>query len=618
MQIIENFPPPKKLARMNKLCYILLLLAILSTGCVKDPVERSDADKQKVTLSLGTYAVNDDPNALPEELKIASAYVYIFNAGGYLENAGQVKVPLDTSTGEAVDTGNRFNRTWSVPQGRKHIYVLINPGTLLLDDNSQPDLASYNFKEEDMFTMRNSTVDFDADFSGTKPEGMLMSGMADVVASGDAQTVNIPVARRYACIEFYLRKRADLDDVAIILKKATLSSQNTCGNAFAGYGYPRVPRSVVSSKAAVPLTTSYRNIENYYTMPQSDLSKPVRIDLDITYNGRDMKMPVYINKGALDGGTANDQTRPLNIEANTIYVVEVTIARQNIDVEVGIRDWDDQALKGDIAGSTLVVSQSKVVMDWWNLGQKFDTDVEYVSDGTVSFVGYVIKNADGTDASVTTDGSNLPTWLPKANISGLPTTPATDGIIRMTYVPTPDAHPDVVLRLKTGNITKDITVVYDNGFLPNSLLAAKGWTTYQQNGLHLAKKGNVLPNGTADATWDKEKMQWAAVTTSVPAAKQLDYGYGPSNTMMIIASLRSDATAANTCSSLGTEWYLASNLEMTATDKLSEVLGSSYALAPSDYWSSSEERYDSSYSMLSQYVAASKSSLHYVRCVRNM
>lgn len=376
----------------------------------------------------------------------------------------------------------------------------------------------------------------------------------------------------------------------------------------------------VITNLTLGLSSDYKRIDSYYTLPQLDLSVPVRFDLDITYGGRNMIVPVYINSGALNGNTANDATKPLNIEANKIYFVQATLSRQNIDLEVTIRDWDDQAVKGDIAGSMLSVSQSRVVMDWWELGQKFDTSVDYASDGTVSFVGYVLKNADGTDASVSTDGSNLPTWLPKNKITNLPGGSTTTGRIGLEYVITEEtSHPDVALRIKTGNIIKDITVKYDNGYIPNDLLAAKGWPqdALPAYGLQISKAGNIPPSGTSS---NDDKIVWATVGTSIPGAQETGFGYGPSNTYAIIAALGSQATAANACRSLGEQWYLATRDEMSLgvyTNK--NCFGASYRLLASYYWTSSEYSSPGSVWIASNVVATKNntSTKQPVRCVRN-
>lgn len=423
-----------------------LSVSLLSGGCTNDPVDGPTVDKQTITLSLGTYAVNNDPNANSNEVAITSAYVYIFNAGGYLENADEVEVPLNTTTGEVVDAANNLNRTWSVPRGRKNIYVLLNPGTLLLDDNSQPNLANYDFTEEELLSLRNDPSSFDTDFSAASAS-MLMSGMVQVEVSTASQTVNVPVARRYAAIDLRIRKKSDISDVSIIFNKATLVSQNTCDYAFAEQGNFRELRQVVSSKAT-SLLTSYKSIANHYSMPQTGLSAPVRIDLDITYNGKDMTLPVYINKGALNGNTNNDPTKPLDIEANNIYMVDVTITQQNIDVAVNILDWSDRSANGDIYGASLSVTNDRCLIYEGGIprvtGWAGDTytvaEANYVYDGAVP---------DGVTNSITVEGTDIS--LECADKLTADRTP-----VRVLVGPT---FKQGTVTLKFGPITKTVKIV---------------------------------------------------------------------------------------------------------------------------------------------------------------
>lgn len=559
--------------RFKLLC--LLLLAAALGSCQKDPADDSAVDKAKITLSLGTRAVNSDDNAVGNELTIVSAYVYIFNAGGYLENAGEVKVPIDTSTGEAVDNANKLNRTWSVLRGQKNIYVLINPGKLLFPDGSQPNLESYDFTEAQLRSLCNDPASFDTEFS-FESDGMLMSGKVEVNVSTASQTVTVPVARRYAFIQLGIKKKSDIPrGVLITLNKVTLVSQNTCDYAFAEQGNLKTLRRVEEGQGqyGTSITTEGIRALECYTMPQTGLTEAVRFDLDITYDGKNMILPVYINSGALDGNTANDRNKPLNIEANTIYKVSATITQKDVDVELDIKDWGDVDVAGDIFGSWISLSSDRVVMDWWNLGQRFDTSVDYTSDGNVSFLGYVV------DGNLTADGSNLPAWLPKANITGLPDGTSKSGRIGMKYEVvegTPNMagtridYRSVSLRLKTGNIVKDICIQYDNGFIPRERLQAMGWNANLPDaGVQLADRSH------------RNSVYWADPSltdrATVTGAEHSGYGWGPANTVAVAEQIGSTSVPA-LCQQCGTGFYCPSTEEMLVIQKCYAIVGPSYQM----------------------------------------
>lgn len=116
-------------------------------------------------LALNTYAAGDDPNALANEVAVGSAWVYIFNEHGALENPGRTAV-LPAPSGSAADGSGRLNDTWRVTVGRKDIYVLLNAGHLTRSGTAV-DLASYNpYSKTELETLMTDPANFPADFSG--------------------------------------------------------------------------------------------------------------------------------------------------------------------------------------------------------------------------------------------------------------------------------------------------------------------------------------------------------------------------------------------------------------------------------------------------------------------
>lgn len=265
-----------------------------------------------------------------------------------------------------------------------------------------------------------------------------------------------------------------------------------------------------------------------------------------------------------------------------------------------ITDWDDVPVSGDIIGETLSVSKNRLFMDYESLGRRFDASVDYTADSPVEFVGYVTKYQPfGQDREVTTDGSNLPGWLPKDNIQGLPDGSASKGTIRVEYVIASTRDWEISLRIRAGNIIKDITVVYANGLLPSSVLAYPGqWTIHRpDSGLQIAKLGNKLPTEEADANNRKETMKWAdgSYMYTVLAARRADFGHGPWNTDAIIRAHPSDVyTVAKRCRSLGPLWYQPSKDELEAISRVHDYLGLQYRFNGA-YWSSTEYIWSDSY-----------------------
>lgn len=638
---------------IHRIQYLLLLaIAFLSMGsCAENPAQDASQGKQiNLGLNLGTYALgDDDPNAYPHEKKISNLYVFIYNSQGLLENLNNTKVS-PASDGSLVDASGRVNGTWRVYEGAKQIYVLAN----VADPNHMLSAANDTWLPTNM--LDNPTIDmlkdictvdhfFDSNYFENQHNGTwkggLMSGSKTVDVSAATDDVTIPLHRRYARIDLQVRKAPELAD-------ATVTIEGGAFNAFARQMtlLQRVPEwdwtlyGTVSFQSSLTVGWEYARVDTRIDGGSNDgesfelYSAPylasiaqaggqiIHLELKVKVNGRDEIYTIYLVRTGPDG--KQDLTQPLDVEGNKIYKINATLNRRSVDVDIKIMDWDDQNIQGDIAGSTLSVSESRVVMDWWNLGQKFDTGVDYASDGNVKFVGYVIKRDDGTDESVTTDGRNLPTWLPKNKITNLPDGSAKNGRIGLEYVMTSEqTHPDVYLRLRTGNIIKDIKVVYDNGLIPNAIITVNGWPTRQPGiGVYLAKRGNSLPFGTA-ATVDL-RSQWSPNTTvSVTEARDRLTGSGIINTSEIIAALGDDAMAANYCAALGQNWYLSSEAELKTLfqQQCQNVLGPSYSIDPDNYWSSSESNLQSSYVVTS---VGSFSTINYkpemykLRCVRNI
>ena len=266
----------------------------------------------------------------------------------------------------------------------------------------------------------------------------------------------------------------------------------------------------------------------------------------------------------------------------------------------------------------LSVASSTVTADYAQWGNSFSKSVTFKSmSGSVS-----VKSIDnsGTDKN----------WLVSAVVSG-----STSGQVTITYKPTPGnagVHHDVTITLvNQGGITQDITVKYDNGFIPSSVLSENGWATnLPTDGVQIAKIGNKLPSGTADANWDSEFVQWANIAaTTVPAAQEQGYGKGAVNTTAIITALGANGVAASKCRSLGADWYLPTLNELIAIRACQPYLGASYVLKKATsndfYWSSSEQATGTiSAWRLPMYTTAgggstnTKTESNYVRAVMNL
>lgn len=275
-----------------------------------------------------------------------------------------------------------------------------------------------------------------------------------------------------------------------------------------------------------------------------------------------------------------------------------TLGKQTTDITLDILDWNDVSVSGDILGAELAVSQSRILLDWYNFGGSFSTTVDLSSTNNIDFLGYVYGYNPGTPTAADKSLS-LPEWLPNnsSNISGLPDGTSKTANISLTYKIhneiTGVSRKNIYLWFKAGNIYKSIEVVYDNSYIPCEVLrsCSVAWNTNTPAGIVFAKKGNYLPNhefNTDDLysqLLDEQRYIFASdVSTDVSTSNQ--YGTGFANTAAYITALGANATGPNKCKSLGAEWYVPSLKEMETLKQLQGYLGTSYMMVPGTYWTS--------------------------------
>lgn len=629
--ILKRLPLPQLLPA--------LLALVLLAGCTKGLEEiREDEtlEPDYVILNAGVStfaAAADDPSTRgAAEYVIRRVRLYAFD-GDKLDNMMYVDAPASGNTG-TTSVRMKVRQT-----AAKTLYVIVNePDDTAIQSrlaliNNPAAFAELEYAMATYFTNSQKAFNADASAFGADKFCLPMSGKLVVNTMSNAEIpVSLPVTRSLARVDVMVQKNPDVTAVITIKPTTTLDLVNTRSGGFyfgertaSGQSSDLVnvdnAASGIDAGQVVPTGNVGNNdaavrIFSFYTPERDCTANKLGFELKgVDYGGISKDYTVEI--GNQDG---NKLTR---IERNKVHRIYCTF-KVVIDVETQIFDWEDVSVVGDILGGTLAVDRSRVVMDFVPQNNSFSTQVNFAADGNVSFVGYVLKNPDGTDKSVTTDGSNLPSWLPAANITGLPNGTTQSGAISLTYVPVANAHPDVALRLKTGNITKDITIVYDNGVIPASGLQMAGWTVnLPEVGLLSAKRGNILPTGAADANWNNEQMQWASTGGYVPYVCPTGYGYGASNTTAIIMAFGSGAPAANKCRSLGAEWYLPSKDELVAVYKTKSYLGTSYSFGANYYWSSSKGYYlDYSWGVLfingNTYDYYQTTTSSYVRCVRDL
>lgn len=580
--------------------FIWAFVCLLSLhSCIAEG-EMSDIGEDaymNLVFTRSTALPTPDENS---EAGVHSLRVFVYNTAGELEFTQKY----------VSGTGHIENPIIKVKAGVKAVYAIVNEEASGVDatDLSGKLTAASTLGSSSSDALKTLLVKY-ASYPRALSTGLLMTGYVENVTVAEGRTrsnpqkVIIDVVRNCARLDLKIQKSENAALGTVVIQKIefgngcdlqTLFESGTASAnpAGAAYGLSYTP---YESSAGFTITHSQsaagddlQDIGTYY-LPEnlgnytdSDHGNAEFIRLTYMVNG-------FSKTTKIDLNPAEVSAKHYNIVRNTRYELAVTIDAEKPEITLNILDWDEQEVVGDVLGTRLTVSQSKVVMDWWNLGYTFSADVSFLSDETVMIEGYYVNGAKVA----------LPSWL---SVSGV-TFPAGSGTLTLTYTPTGGTnakeddgkHPDVTIRLKSGNIMKDIQVIYDNGYVPNNILSGGNWITgLPVDGIHLAKKGNVLPSGMAAIDWSNEVMSWASSSASVPAVKKGASSYGErsgkgySNTSAIITALGNN-TAAGKSRLLGVEWYIPTEDELGRILGLHDYLGSSYVYKQDQmYWTSTE------------------------------
>ena len=185
----------------------------------------------------------------------------------------------------------------------------------------------------------------------------------------------------------------------------------------------------------------------------------------------------------------------------------------------------------------------------------------------------------------------------------------------------------MTLRFQSGNLIRDLQVIYDNGLIPFTTLATEGWTDYPiVNGLGMLF--NRIGNkdiGSTPAAGDKS-LPWSTDKQSVGGTAT---GFNTAQANMLAVtrfyiSTSNKIPAFTECRTMGYgNVWLFSRDELQVLLKYNLMLGPSYRFAPqSELLSSSEVDQNNAYTVkyngpgsVSSY-SRDKNGSYIVRCVR--
>ncbi|WP_304251298.1 hypothetical protein [Parabacteroides gordonii] len=611
---------------------VSLLLLTTAAGCTQEEWtgEGNGPVGTEFTLLKTTISATgiDDPNTLgPAEYAIHQARIVVFEPG----STTQVDTTLlvHNSPGELASgtmTIDMKIKKKGSDDRRRNILVIANETsrmTGILETPGQKDWTQirktcFYGRDEYLGSPAISVMHDKADNISTFNTGFFrlpMTGEGEIDLSGSSASASISLRRTMARVDVYLQENLDAQQVATRYLALNLYTFHSSGllihQGLTDITFPNSPSLEPATMHGVSPSPAYLptgNSSNYATnarrmfsiyLPEREFTDgaPTSIGFDayVEYPGGAEVRKTYRTLSIPYPGVEGSQHRW--IARNTLYKVYATFtSAETIKIEnITITPWNEVNIDTPIEKFNFLISQSELRLDYGAFGNSFTGTVTFKSDKGVGYVGMFHENGN----AVTNE--TWPNYF--VRIDGRPDGVQTEGTISIQYRVAENPSPPFYVRLKSGNITKDIKVVYDNGFLPRSYFP--GGTAdipAALEGVQLAKIGNKTPNEVAMKS--EEMLPWTrAAEQNTPVATSKAIGAGRTNTEAILNTLQ--VSLAGSCKNMadrsGKTWYLPSLNEIEFLP-VAHIFGPSYHVeleTPTGgqifYWTSSTASDDSGF-----------------------
>ncbi len=622
--------------RMKSIILLVIGMVLFISSCSDD---RNELDHTTQYAIINADITSFNKNIPTDHLLLGEAEYVIRRARLYAFDGNKLDnmVYIDNNTSVA----NILMNLKVKQSSSKTLYIILNEP---LQGEFQHKLALINhpdaFELIEYEMAEYITKAYNSDATFTKNDFCLpMFGVKENINTTTSNAilpikVEMDVTRSMARVDVMVQKLSSVTHAITIDQNTELSIIN---NSTKGMLAPSIIKylNLVNQESAckgstTPLIVPIKNSSNnensirafsFYT-PERRCDTPSKLlgfKLGkVNYNGKTYDFDVTI--GNQPGNTLS------SIERNKVYSIYCTFTLKEIDVNIRIKDWIEKNINGNIEGSKLNFSQSTINMDWGQLNNSYTASLKVASDGIITFEGFEYRTI------TTLDGSNLPEWLPRSSITGLPDGKGKAHNIKMSYkVIEINDNSIVKLWFKTGSIKKCVTVNYDNGFIPNEILRSDAlypWTqNLPPNGIQLNKTGCVHPMDKAIA---EKAMLWSSDVTTLTfdISKEGKHGHlhgkGPYNTDWMEYTFIQAFSVARICREIGPNWYVPSIDELITVRRSQVYLGKSYRFQSTVYWSSTAYYSDNRYMYVSKdnvltqpHLAIKNDPSFLLRCFRN-
>ncbi|MFI3281528.1 MAG: hypothetical protein R3Y44_06105 [Rikenellaceae bacterium] len=620
----------------------ILACLIIAIGCSRDneAVEIYE-DQQSVFITMelysgtsrstSSYALQDGVLGEAEYI-IDHLRVYVFASDGTLD-----KMEIY----ENLNANHLVNQTIEVPKDlSKELYFVANEPAQLSDDLDQ--ITSSDELKEIEFTIADQMNEIHNGAATFSSDDFLMPLTAAYSVQNAMADLNIYVglSRAVARVDLYLTKDSSAASRSVKLDGTTLLRVHNVSHdskLIAG-DIPTVStfKSLEESSSDITISTAqYERILSVYTAERKyETSNSITIEVDGLIEGGSRVESKSVTLG--DAGTLTQ------INRNYLYRIYGSYNGTEIVADdLEIMEWDDVEIDAEIEGVMMAVD-SQVAMDWLRNGNTYASkSISFGSNKPISFYLPVTLSSDDSSipdyeftlfefedmsAGKSYDLKKIAlsnnyifatSWIESATIHF---TSPQSGYINFVYTPVKVSYKiqSYPIRIKSDNVTKQMKAVYDNGYLPATLLS-DDWAKRAPGGVIFAKRGEGNhPTTTADIL-DRD-----------------DDGYYRGE-----YQATAEEGAAYCTNLFGEGWYIPSYADMVEIASLYDMLGVSYRfqnngsaedsgeLTEARYWTSSAS---SSYPgwhwtadfMLRDYMIENLmerregSESHFVRCAKDL
>lgn len=656
-------------ARHSVLSLLIVWLIVTVLGsCTKEQFDSSELNRNGLEVQV-TFLQSDVTRAVTggtevgtkDENRLDRVTIFVFNDGGtLLESVLSVDVTsantsLATSQPKWARDRILFVNPIVNPANPKKIYAVANWNKTVFDK------ATYT---ESNLLSEIKTLTSVSDINDTSAYPMLMSGSKWVANLPSAlYSVTVDMERQVSKIKAVLSMSATVQNYHPNIEWLTDQMKLTVAN---------VPnKSYVVGRAAAPVNVSGYALLNSTAIAVDD-TKPKAGDQTLPAT-KELKWSesVYVNENPVTGATpankekstfivvqlpyrnratgitdpdnyyklyvndTRDVNSPHKVLRNTIYNFNIRLLGMglpinnlipdvNVDDELVVNSWEKGEI-GDVEVPRNYFNVDRTHIEF----QMFDT--ERKATLTTDVPDWKLVKADGTTVFSFADGQTADIMIDGITyrLSGNASTATITVTKPADYITFAKQQFHFVAR----NLKVPFTVVYDNGIIPSSVLAAAGWPADKLplKGLQIAKRGNHLPTKFVPTGSGELHLLWGNPGwIGLEGAQCRGLGFGKSNTAKMLA-YDSKNIVGNACKMLGAEWYLPSVDEILLIPANAGILGKSYLniVINNYHWTSNEySPFSDSYACIvtlfsidypNQVHLGKKSEQKYmVRCVRDL